>query len=215
MHPRIYLAKDAEQTLFARTYAAWLWTSRRAVIAGRAAAALHGARWVDSATPVELIARHGRPQSGITVRQERHGDDEVVNIAGLPVTSVARTAFDLARHLPRNLAVTHLDALSAATGVTFADAAVIADRYPGARGIRRARTALALMDRGSQSPKESWVRMVLLDAGLPRPRTQIRVTGGSNIAFIDLGWDEPMVGIDIERRSVILRVAIDADTSMT
>jgi hypothetical protein len=30
--------------------------------------------------------------------------------------------------------------------------------------------------------------MVLLDAGLPRPRTQIRVTDGSDTAFLDLGW---------------------------
>jgi hypothetical protein len=198
LHPGIYLPNDAEQTLFTRTYAAWLWTGRQAVIAGRAAAALHGAQWVDANTPIELITRHGRRQAGIVVRQERHRPDELDRIAGMPVTSAARTALDLARHLPRNLAVAHLDALSAATGLTHDDAAAIADRYPGARGMRRARTALALMDGGAQSPKESWVRMVLLDAALPKPRTQIRISDGTNTAFIDLGWDEPMVGIDYD-----------------
>jgi hypothetical protein len=54
------------------------------------------------------------------------------------------------------------------------------------------------MDGGAQSPKESWVRMVLLDAALPKPRTQIRISDGTNTAFIDLGWDEPMVGIDYD-----------------
>jgi hypothetical protein len=197
-HPGIYVPANAEQTLLLRTRAAWLWTRRQGVIAGRAAAALHGAKWVDADVAVELLARHGRRQPGILVRQERYEDDEVVEVAGLPVTSAVRTAWDLARHLPRNLAVAQLDALSAATGLTKADVTAVVDRYPGARGIRRAETALSLMDGGAQSPNESWVRMVLLDAGLPRPRTQIRVSDGSSTAFIDLGWDEPMVGIDYD-----------------
>lgn len=71
-------------------------------------------------------------------------------------------------------------------------------RYRGARGIRRARRALALMDAGAQSPKETWLRLVLIDAGLPAPRTQIRVSDGVNVAFIDMGYDEPMVGLDYE-----------------
>ena len=132
LHPGIYLPKDTEQTLLTRTYAAWLWTGRQAVIAGRAAAALHGAKWVDADTPIELIAKHGRRQSGITVRQERHSGDELVSIAGMPVTSAARTALNLARHLPRNAAVAHLDALSAATGLTFG--CTIAQRKLGPDG---------------------------------------------------------------------------------
>jgi hypothetical protein len=33
---------------------------------------------------------------------------------------------------------------------------------------------------------------------LPAPRTQIRVSDGVNEAFIDMGYDEPMVGLDYE-----------------
>jgi hypothetical protein len=54
------------------------------------------------------------------------------------------------------------------------------------------------MDGGAQSPKETWLRLLLIDAGLPRPRTQIRVTDGLGEAFIDMGYDEPMVGFDYE-----------------
>lgn len=54
------------------------------------------------------------------------------------------------------------------------------------------------MDAGAQSPRESWLRLFLIDAGMPRPRTQIRVTDGVNQAFIDMGYDEPMVGLDYE-----------------
>ena len=54
------------------------------------------------------------------------------------------------------------------------------------------------MDGGARSPKETWLRLVLIDGGLPAPRTQIRVTDGIREAFIDTGYDEPMVGLGYE-----------------
>jgi hypothetical protein len=198
VYPGVYLRNGAERTIHVNAVAAWLWTGRSGVIAGRAAAALHGARWVDASTPIEIIAEHTRKRGGVIVREERIGADEITYVGELPVTTVTRTALDLARHLPRDAAVAHLDALAAATGVLPIDALALAARYPGARGIRRARIALALMDGGAQSPKETWVRLVLIDGGLPRPRTQIRVSDDVNEAFIDMGYDEPMVGFDYE-----------------
>lgn len=132
------------------------------------------------------------------IREERIAADEITWIGELPVTSLARTALDLGRHLPRDRAVAHLDALAAAIGVSAIEVADPLERYRGARGVRRAREALALMDGGAQSPKETWLRLLLIDAGLPVPRTQIRVTDGSRVAFIDMGYDEPMVGLDYE-----------------
>jgi hypothetical protein len=132
------------------------------------------------------------------VRNERIDADEIIEVGNMSVTSPARTALDLARHLPRDVAVRHLDALARATGVKACDVLSLAERYPRARGLRRSEVALNLMDPGAQSPKETWLRIVLIDAGLPAPRTQVRVTDGVNAAFIDLGYDEPMVGIDYD-----------------
>src|SRR6185312_9614376 len=196
--PDIYIPKQTLPSLRDRTVGAWLWSSRGGVVAGRAAAALHGARWIDATTPIDLIWQCGRPPDGIVVRNERIDADEIVEIFGLPVTSIERTAMDLARHLPRDLAVRHLDALSAATDVKATDVALLEDRHPRARGLPRARIALDLMDGGAQSPKETWLRLVLIDAGLPAPRTQIRVSDGVSAAFIDMGYEEPMVGLDYE-----------------
>lgn len=198
IHPGVYLPNGAERTLFVNAVAAWLWTGRKGIVAGRAAAALHGAKWVDDSTPIEMIAEHTRRRAGVIVHEERVSDDEITRVGDLPVTTVARTALDLARHLPRDAAVAHLDALTAATDVKAVEVYMLADRYRGARGIRRARTALALMDGGSQSPKETWLRLVLIDGGLPPPRTQIRVSDGFNEAFLDMGYDEPMVALDYE-----------------
>jgi hypothetical protein len=198
VHPGVYLPNDAERTLYLNTVAAWLWTGRKGVIAGRAAAAPHGARWVDASTPIELIAEHTRRRRGVIVHEERIAPDETTYIGELPVTSVARTALDIGRHHPRDIAVQHMDALAAATGVTAHDAIALISRYPGARGVRRARTTLTLMDGGAQSPGETRLRLWLIDAGLPSPRTQIRVTDGFSEAFIDMGYDEPKVGLDYE-----------------
>lgn len=196
--PDIYVARTTAPSLGRNTVGAWLWSGRNGVIAGRAAAALHGARWVDATTPIEMIWRSGRPPSGIVVRNERIDADEIVDIDNVPVASPARTALDLARHLPRDLAVRHLDALARATDLKACDALWLAERYPRARGLRRSEVALSLMDPGAQSPKETWLRLVLVDAGLPAPKTQIRVTDGVNEAFIDMGYDEPMVGLDYD-----------------
>jgi AbiEi antitoxin C-terminal domain len=198
VHPRVYIPNDAERTVFQNTVATWLWTGRRGVIAGRAAAALHGAKWIDESTPIEVITEHTRRRPGVIVHEERIGTEEITYVGELPVTTAARTALDLARHLPRDVAVAHLDALAAATGVTAADALALTERYRGARGIRRARTALALMDAGAESPQETRLRLILIDDGLPPPRTQIRVTDGVKEAFIDMGYDEPMVGLDYD-----------------
>lgn len=54
------------------------------------------------------------------------------------------------------------------------------------------------MDGGAQSPKESWLRLLLIDAGLPRPATQLKVTDGHLVAYLDLGWEKPMVALEYD-----------------
>jgi hypothetical protein len=198
IYPDIYVPRAAAPSLSLNTIGAWLWSGRNGVIAGRAAAALHGALWVDATTAIEMIWRSSRAPSGIVVRNERIRADEIVDIDNISVTNPARTALDLARHLSRDVAVRHLDALARATGVKACDVLTLAERYPRARGLRRSAVALNLMDPGAQSPRETWLRLMIIDAGFPRPRTQIRVSDGFSEALIDMGYDEPMVGLDYD-----------------
>ncbi|BBX46171.1 hypothetical protein MCOO_21860 [Mycobacterium cookii] len=180
------------------TIGAWLWSGRRALVTGRAASALYGARWVGEHAPVELLWRNNHCPPGIIVRSERFQADEVASIAGISVATPARVAYDLARHLPRTEAVAHLDALAGATGLTAREAMHLIDRYPGARGNKRARQVLDLMDAGAESPRESWLRLVVVDAGLPRPVTQIRVTDGQLVAYLDMGWRDKLVALEYD-----------------
>lgn len=180
-------------------FAAWLWSGRRGIIAGRAAAALHGAKWHDEFTPVELIGPFHHPPAGVIVRREQINPEDVMELGGALVTNPARTAFDLARHLPRGMAVAHLDALAAATGLIAAQVTSLVVANRGARSVRGCQAALSLMDGGAQSPKETWLRLILIDAGLPRPTTQIEVRNEAGlVAFLDMGWEGPMVAVEYD-----------------
>lgn len=187
-------------TLRDRTRGAWLWSGRRAVIAGIAASALHGAYYVDADTPIELIWRNGRPPSGLIVRNETLADDEVTRVAGLPVTTPARTVFDLARHLPRDEAVARIDALAWTRRVTVDDVTPLIERYPSIRGIRALKVALPLVDAGADSPRETRLRLQLTDAGIPPDDTQIMVVEGRGrvVAILDMGWERFKVGVNYD-----------------
>jgi hypothetical protein len=45
--PDIYVPRAADRSLETMALGSWLWSERRSTITGRAAAALHGAKWVD------------------------------------------------------------------------------------------------------------------------------------------------------------------------
>jgi len=170
------------------------------VIAGFAAAALHGSGWVDDAQAVDLLHDNRRGPPGIETHRDRFEEDEVELLAGMPVTSPVRTALDLGCWYPTMTAVAAIDALARATEIKAADAELLARRYAGRRGITRARQAIELFDGGAQSPKESWLRVVLIRAGLPRPRTQIPVADGfgNTVAYLDMGWEDVKVAVEYD-----------------
>jgi hypothetical protein len=200
MHPDVYLPTDAEVTAITRAKAAWLWSGRQGVVAGQSAAALHGARWVDNHGPAELLWPNRRPPTGIRAWSDRFTDDEVESIDEILVTTPARTALDIACRYPPGKAVAAIDALARATQLKMADVELLADRYSGRRGIRKARTVLDLVDPGAESPKETWLRLLVIRHGFPRPQTQIPVYNeyGVLVAALDMGWEHIKLGLDYE-----------------
>ena len=196
----VYIDRDAELTAAVRAKAAWLWTGRRGIVAGFSAAALHGSKWVDDKRVVELIHTNHHRSAGTQLHRDTVAADEIEIVGGLTVTSPTRTALDLGCWYPAMTAVAGIDALAAATEIKAADIELLARRYAGRRGIARARRAADLFDAGAQSPKESWLRVVLIEAGLPRPQTQIPVIDefGSVFAYLDMGWEEVKVAVEYD-----------------
>jgi hypothetical protein len=199
IYPDVYLAGYSTPTLRQRSEAAWLWSARRGVLAGLAAAALQGSNWIDEDEPVELIWRNPHPPAGVITRNHRLDNDEISYVARLPVTTPARTAYDLGRLLSRGQGVARLDALMRATPYSVEDVLLLTKRYPGARGLRQLRAVLPLVDGGSASPKESWLRLLLVDDGLPRPTTQIPVHESWRlIGILDMGWIKYKVAVEYD-----------------
>lgn len=198
--PDVYVPNAMAPTLAQRTRAAWLWSGRRAVIAGAAAAAIHGAKWIDDDEPIELVWSNSRPPAGIRTRRDRLGDGEVRRVQRLPVTTPVRTAFDVGRLTRGERGIARLDALGNATAFDPEAVLELARRHVGSPGIPRLRAALELHDRGAQSPRETWLRLLLIRGGYPKPRTQIPVLDDYGRAryYLDMGWEDAMVAVEYD-----------------
>ncbi len=194
----VYTPKWAVPTLHDRALGAWLTSGRSGVITGVAASALHGADWVDDTEPIEVVILQHRRQPGLLIRMERIADDEITVIDGIPVATPVRTAFDLGRRQRRPNALARLDALMRKSPFGRDEVAMLAERYGPVRGVRQLRELLPLIDGGAASPKESWLRLLLVDNGYPAPETQIPVLdeSGEAFAYLDMGWRN--IGLAVE-----------------
>lgn len=167
-----------------------------AVVSHVSAAVLHGLSiWALSLDRIHVTRSRrsgGRRHDRIHVHTAVVEPDEIVVVAGLPVTSVARTVVDLARSVPFEQAVVVADAaLRGRPGVReLLDAALIrSGRWPGSPAARR---AVAFADGDSANPGESRSRVAILRAGLPTPVLQWNVTdrGGRWLGRVDFGWPQ-------------------------
>jgi hypothetical protein len=198
--PNVYLDKRVQPSFRQRTLAAYLWSCREAVVSGLAASAQHGAKWIDDDSPVELIWGNARSPSGVVTRDQLLLDSEIQRLDGLRVTTPERTAFDLSRTGRLEAAVARLDALASVTGVKAAAVADLARDHRRARGLRQLERALDLMDAGAESPKETWLRLLVIHAGYPRPLTQIPVLSpdGRRWYRLDMGWQDIMLALEYD-----------------
>ncbi|MGV9797793.1 endonuclease domain-containing protein [Mycobacterium sp. NPDC003449] len=190
----VYIRRDLELTARIRAQAAWLSTG--ATLAGVSAAAVFGTRWLNPAAPAEVVRADRHAPRGIIAHSWTLGTGEECVVAGVAATSPARTAFDLGRLYPMELAVPLVDALLNATRIKPADVLAVADAHPGARGVARLRSLLPLVDGGAESPQESRLRLMLVRGGLPAPETQIEFR--ELHIRVDMGWREWKVAVEYD-----------------
>jgi hypothetical protein len=164
------------------------------------ASALLGSKWIEPGLPAELVHTNRRAPAMLTVHSDELATGETQVVAGIAVTTPARTAFDIGRRSELTVGVQRIDALMQATDVKVVDIEAVAGRHAGVRGLTRLRRALALVDGGAESPYESLCRLVLVHAGLPAPQTQLVVVDryGFVIARVDMGWREWLVGVEFD-----------------
>jgi hypothetical protein len=121
VYRNVYVPRGQALTPAQRAHAAWLWSRRQATVAGISAAAMHGAKWIDSRLPAELNQASQHKSKGIVLHNDTLSADEIDIVRGIAVTTAARTAFDLGRRYGRTLAVIRVDALLQATAPELAD----------------------------------------------------------------------------------------------
>ena len=78
----VFVRNGVEVTLRDRAVGAWLATGRQGTIAGVAAAALHGAPWVDVDAPIDVIGVRRRMREGVVVHTEVLAADQITSLAG-------------------------------------------------------------------------------------------------------------------------------------
>ncbi|WP_278313524.1 DUF559 domain-containing protein [Lolliginicoccus levis] len=195
----VYVDRGAELTPLVKARAAWVWADGECVLSGISAAAVLGTRWLPDAPPEIVYPRVVRA-TGLIAHRDELRDSDVTTVRGMRTTTPARTAFDLARRQPLDEAVALVDALYQATRLTPAQLGRYASERRGAWGINALRAVLDLADPGAESPQETKLRLLIVRAGLPRPRAQhvIRDERGLFIARADLAWPEWKVAVEYD-----------------
>jgi hypothetical protein len=188
-------------------------TTARAAASHQSAAAVHG-QWTPRDSTYAHITAPGLPDDlvhGVRVHGSRLPTELVTEVDGIPVTTIARTAVDLARGRTFPEALVALDGGArlictrtfAVTERALRDQRQRDLRSPGARELLSAaydsvrtwpgtvvvRQALEHVDPGSESPFESRSRGWILGVGLTSPAVGYRVVGASGaVYYADLAW---------------------------
>lgn len=147
-------------------------TARKAVIAGRAAARLHGI-WVISMSEetVEVIAPNGAVPAkrdrdiGVTYRFAKLKHRDIMYWNGIRLTGVARTIIDICRYHGEVEGIIACD-WALARQMDRAQLAYELALLGRRKGVATARKCIAAAISISESPYESFARALLLQAGI-------------------------------------------------
>lgn len=172
-------------------------------IAGRSAAYLWGADLLARRDPVNVLLPRSarmRPHPRLVITRSTLPSTDRTRFANLPVTVPLRTAFDLGRQGPRTEAVVAVDALLHRRVVKLPALRAYAEarrRWPGSRLLRE---VLSLAEPLSESPMETRLRLLLLDAGAPPLTAQHDVcdSRGRFVARVDLAYPRLRIAIEYD-----------------
>lgn len=151
--------------------------------------------------PLDVAVTPGtQPPRGRGIRGHRVADAGFRRVAGFPVVVPELAWLQLAPPLTADELVIAGDHLVRRKRAASSDAALraIVER-PGARGVIAARMALGEIRSGTDSPRETAMRVIIVRAGLPEPVIGYRVHhDGSFIGTPDLAYVRERIAIEYE-----------------
>jgi hypothetical protein len=176
----VYLRGDLPDSVENRAACAARVIAPGSVVRDRSAAWLHG---LDVFTYPEhdvvpaletCVPRFRAPsgREGVDGGTRDLAPEDVMTVHGVRVTTPLRTALDLGCNLRRREALAALDQFMHLHQLTAEQLARGALRFFRRRGVVQLRQLIPLADPRAESPRESWTRLAILDAGLPCPELQ-------------------------------------------
>ncbi|GAA0920311.1 hypothetical protein [Pseudonocardia zijingensis] len=187
-----------------RAAAALLTAGPRSVLTGVTAATLHGCGAARS-PQTHILLPYGcrtRSRDGLVVHQGSGFADDVEELDGLRVLPLDRVVADLLCLLHPQDALAVADQALAAAGDAHElfrkKVGMRLERRHDPRGTVRAAGLLDLASERAESPTESWIRLLVVENGLPIPEVNWPITdaAGRVIYRLDLAW--PVLRIALE-----------------
>ena len=202
---RCWGSLDEEARLLQRVYAhqhsVAPRTNGRQVYSHTTAAAVHELKVLgaDGAIHVSQDFRPGPRSHGPDVRSHfvRFDPRDIVEVQGLPCTSLERTVVDCALVLPAGPAVVIADQ-ALARGADRATLIAILGKCRGFKGIATARFAVGFADGRSESPGESLTRFKLDLLNIPDPVAQFEVRTRLGLHRLDFAWPELKLALEFD-----------------
>jgi hypothetical protein len=191
-----------------RAAAALLLVGEEAVLSGLTAAYLLGCDAAVSCKDVHLTVPYSRrvhKRPGIVSHNDRFSAEDVVELAGLRVLALDLVIAELLCTGPRWSAVACADQALAGCALgqrsDFCDA--VRERLrqrDNPKGVRGAHALVALVTAKAESPPESWLRLIVVDAGFPVPVPQFELCDldGQVVYRLDLAWPTLRIALEYD-----------------
>jgi hypothetical protein len=187
--------------------AALIHVGQPSALSGATSLALHGLSAVTD-TEIHLSvppSKRARSKPGLVVHRAEFQPSDVIEIEGLPAFSLDlaladylcsghdRTAFATVDQAMAGLPPDHCRTLRENVRDRLLDRR---DR----RGIHRAQMLLALATGKAESPPESMLRLIVVEAGFPVPEAQFEITAieGHRLYVLDIAWPELRIALEYD-----------------
>jgi hypothetical protein len=204
----VIITRDQATRLETRAAAALLAVGDHAVLSGATAAALHGCTAAAECTDVHLTipnGRRARSRRGLVVHNDQVEPGDVTTRLGMPVFVLDHVIAELLCTAPRRLALACADQALAALPqdqrIGFhLEVCARLDRRGDRRGTSRGEVLLNLATGQAESPPESWLMLLVADAGLPLPQPQVEVRDleGQLVYRLDLAWPDLRIALEYD-----------------
>jgi hypothetical protein len=204
----VFQRADVPDTVENRARAAALLLPPSATFCDRTAAWLHGVdafmyRELEILPSLDIVVLRDfnrLRRTGIAGGTRDLDPLDVTTVGEVRVTTPLRTALDLGCRLRASSALAVIDQFMRLHELTRGDLANEALRFRGRRGVIKLRRMIALASPLAESAGESWIRLAIIDAGLPDPQLQLVVVLEGREFRLDLAYEKHRVAIEYDGR---------------